>query len=136
MLVNGLLNRFLRNISDDLFLHFSTLEHQQGGDAAHAITHGRSAVVVNIHFADLEFALVVLGQLLNDRSDCLARPAPNSPEVDQDWSLRFENILNEIPVFYFKDSLAFHDSLHWRTFFGVAQRNSKKAHPSIIIMDF
>src|SRR5271156_1710090 len=106
MLVDSLLNRLFRNVTHDLFLHLPALEHQQGRDAAHAITHGRSAVVVDVHLADFHSALIVLGQLFNDRSDRAARTAPTRPEVYQDGSLGLENILIEIRICYFKYSIA------------------------------
>src|SRR5271165_4318157 len=128
MLVNGLLNRLFWDVADDLFLHLSTFKHEQGRDAAHSIPRGSSAVVVDVHLADLHSALVVLGQLFHDRSDGAARSAPNRPEVHQDRSLGLENILVEVRIGYFKYSVACHNSPSGRVRSGRAQRNSIKAH--------
>src|ERR1700733_11562803 len=129
MLVDSLLNGFLRNVTHDLLLHLPTLEYEQRRDAAHAITHGRGAVVVDVHFADLDSALIILRQLLHNRSNGAARSAPRGPEVHQDWSLGLENILVEIRICYFKYSVACHEFLHRHTRSGPTQLNSIKAHP-------
>src|SRR4030088_2236263 len=87
VLVDGLLNRLFRNVAYDLFLHLPTLEHEQSGDAAHAIAHRSRAVIVDVHLADLHSALVILSQLFDDGSDGAAGSAPRGPEIHQHWSL-------------------------------------------------
>src|SRR5580692_78705 len=87
VLVDGFLNRLFRNVADDLFLYLPALEYEQRRNSADPITHWSSAVVVDIHLADLHSALIVLGQLLHNGSNRPAGPAPNCPEVDQHRSL-------------------------------------------------
>src|ERR1700730_11636586 len=110
VLVNRLLDRFLGHIAYNLLFHLSTLEHQQGRDAADSIAHRRGAVTVHIHFADSYLAVVVLGQFVDDGSKGTTRPTPGRPEIDQNGLIRLQNILVKIRVCHFQNSVARHFS--------------------------
>src|ERR1700677_5188166 len=83
VLINGLRERIFRTISHELLNHLSTLKDQQRWDPGDLITHRSRAVGIDVHFSDLEFALVVLRQLIHDRSQRAARAAPGRPKVYQ-----------------------------------------------------
>ena len=54
------------------------------GNAAHAELRGERLVLVGIHLGQAEAALVLLGELLQDRAEAAAGPAPGRPEVRED----------------------------------------------------
>src|SRR5690606_8734636 len=59
------------------------LEQDHRRDAHHTELLVDGHVVVDVELADLDLALVLLGQLLDDGADHAARPAPGRPEVDE-----------------------------------------------------
>src|SRR5690606_7253143 len=67
----------------------------EGGDAHHVEAAGHVGVLVDVELDDLELAGLLLGDLLEDRGDRLARSAPLSPEVDQDGLGRAADLLVE-----------------------------------------
>ena len=62
----------------------AVLEHEQRRDAHHVEAAGDVGVVVDVELGDRELARLLVGDLLEDRGDHLARPAPLGPEVDED----------------------------------------------------
>src|SRR5262245_24944531 len=81
--IERFLKSSLRLHSNKPFNNFATLEDHQGRNAAHAIALSRAGAVVDVDLANLYRARVLRGQLLDDRSNHAARPAPRSPEVHQ-----------------------------------------------------
>src|SRR5262249_10315875 len=81
--------------TDELLLDLSAVDHEQRGDAADAILRRCLRVVVDVHLDDLELAVVLAGQLLDDRGDGATRGAPGCPEVDQDRSAGLEDLALE-----------------------------------------
>src|ERR1700675_683120 len=110
MFVERLLNRFFGPVPDKLFYYLTCLEHQEGRNPGDFVAHWRGAVAVDVHFADLDFALIVQGQLFNDGSNGTARSTPGCPEVDQDRSFRLQDILVEIRIVHFNNSVSCHRS--------------------------
>src|SRR5437879_2917934 len=108
MLVESLGDGFFGTVAYELLDHLASLEHKQRGDAGDFVAHGSGAVGVDVHFADGDFALIVLGELLDDGSDGAAGAAPGCPEVYQYGLFRFQNIRVEVCVGHFDDSVACH----------------------------
>ena len=70
----------------------TVFEQHQGGDATDAKFGRDVAVFVHIHFGNLQFALVTIGDIVQDRGNHLARAAPLGPVVHQHRCSRLENI--------------------------------------------
>src|SRR5208337_2050332 len=100
----------LRPVADELFHNLPVLEDEQGGNAGDFVAHWRGAVAVNIHFADLDFALIFAGELFDDRSDRAAGTAPGGPEIDQHRLIGLQYIGIEISVGDFDGGVASHSS--------------------------
>src|ERR1700730_4961865 len=66
VLIESLGDSLFGLVADKLLDDLTTFEDQQCRDAGDFVTHGGGAVGVDIHFADFEFALIVLGQLVDD----------------------------------------------------------------------
>ena len=65
------------------FIHQLALEqYLDRGNAAHTEVLGKFGIFVGIHLGQQEAAGVFLGELFEHRLQCLARPAPRCPEVD------------------------------------------------------
>src|SRR5580704_9418690 len=108
VLVQGLGDSVLGTVADQLFDHLAALEHQQRGDAGHFIAHGSGAVGVHVHLANLDLALKLGGEFFHDGRDGAAGAAPGCPEVHQHGLIRFQNILVEVRICYFDDSITSH----------------------------
>jgi hypothetical protein len=67
----------------------SVLENKQRRDALYAETPGGRLIRIHIEFADADLSAELFGQLLDDRRDHAARPAPGCPEIDQNRERRF-----------------------------------------------
>src|SRR5260370_12388596 len=108
VLVQGLSDGFLGLVANQLLNHLASLEDQQGRDAGDPVAHWGGAVRVDVHLANLDFALIVLRQFLDDGSDGAAVATPGRPKVYEYGLLRFQNILVEGCIGYFDDSIAYH----------------------------
>src|SRR2546423_13917661 len=64
------------------------VEDHEGRDAHDLVTAGGVRVVVDVELADGDLAVLLPGDLLEDRGDHLAGAAPFGPEVDQDGRVR------------------------------------------------
>ena len=71
--------------ADDAVDLASVLEHEQRGDVAHAEARGRGRAVARSS-CDLDAAGQFGGDLIDDRRDHPARPAPRRPHVDEQGS--------------------------------------------------
>src|SRR5258708_469220 len=80
MLVQRLGDGILGLVADELLDHLASLEHQQGWNAGDFIAHRSRTVGVDIHLADLNFALILGGQFFDDGRDSAAGAAPGCPE--------------------------------------------------------
>jgi hypothetical protein len=105
MFVDGGLNLFLGARADDLLFHLSADENQQRRDAADVVSDGRSDVLVDIHLCDFHAAGVGLSELVDERSNDLARAAPCGPEVDEDGLFRLQDDGVKVLVSCFNDGL-------------------------------
>ena len=68
---------------DDLADRLATLEDQQRRDRADPVLTGGHRVLVGVELHELDAAVVLLGEFLDDRRDHAAGAAPGRPEVDQ-----------------------------------------------------
>ena len=66
------------------------------GDAHHAEAGCKLRLLVDIDLADIHFAAVFLGQLVDDRREHAARAAPGRPEINQHGLLGCENLTLKI----------------------------------------
>ncbi len=72
------------------------LEQQQGGDGADAELGGQVLMFVNVDFADADAAIVLLGELVQNRSQHFAGPAPFGPEIHQNRLGRLDYFFGEV----------------------------------------
>ena len=70
----------------------AALENHQGRDAADAEFGRDVTVVVHIHLGDLKFALVSVGDFVQNRRDHFARATPLGPKVDHHRLAGLEHI--------------------------------------------
>ena len=74
--------RALQDTSEEVASsNLSAFENQECGDARNFVAHRRRAVGVDVHLADLNFALILSGQLFDDWGNRAARAAPCCPKV-------------------------------------------------------
>src|SRR5579864_4839586 len=109
VLFQGFFNHVAVHIAHNLLLHLSTLEDQQRGNAAHAITLRGCRAAVHVHLSDLYFALICGRHFVHHGRQHLARAAPGCPEIDHDWLIAFKDLLVKIAISYFKNSHALHE---------------------------
>src|SRR5207253_3957283 len=74
------------------------LEEDQRGDTHDAVTTRYVGAIVHVHLDGAQAALILAGQLLDDRSDLAARAAPGRPEVYQHRFVRLQHGHLETPV--------------------------------------
>src|SRR5437773_154421 len=67
-------------------------------NAHHAVLLRHVLVRVDVQLADLQLALVLSGELIDERRDGAARAAPGSPEIHQDGILRAQDLALEVLV--------------------------------------
>ena len=82
--------------ADNLFGYLALIEKEQGGDGANAVFGSDALLVVNVDLADADFAVVFVGEFIEDRRDHFAWAAPFSPKVHKDGRFRLEHFLGEI----------------------------------------
>jgi hypothetical protein len=70
--------------ADNLFRDLATLEYEHRGNGADPIVVGHRWEVVNVQFADLDSAVVVIGKFFEDGTEHLAGSTPLRPEIHQD----------------------------------------------------
>ena len=85
MLVQHLLDVALPSRAHFRRHQLAALEQQERRNPAHLVPHRRLALLVHVQFADLGFALILLGKLIDDRRHLPARAAPRSPKIHQHW---------------------------------------------------
>lgn len=83
----------LGNCADYHVYTLTTLENHQRGDAADAILSGNAGVLVGIHFYDLYLSRVLLGNLIDYRSNHPAGATPRGPEIYQNGDIAIKNFL-------------------------------------------
>src|SRR5579871_4932 len=111
LLVEGLRDKLLWLVANNLLDHLAAFENQQRRNTGYAITHRGGAVRVHIHLADLYLALIIIGQFLDDRRNRAARAAPCRPEVHENRLVGFQYILIEVCIRHFDNSVACHFAL-------------------------
>src|ERR1043166_2723650 len=84
-------------------LDVAVLEEHQRGDAADAEFRRNLLVLVDVDLGDLQAAFVFLGDLVQDRCDRFARPAPFGPVIDQDRGVGFQDFRLERVVRHMLD---------------------------------
>src|SRR5690606_13372556 len=75
--------------------HGAVLEQHQGRYAAHRVLGGGRRILVHVQLGDLDAAVVVAGDLVEDRRDHLARATPFGPVVDEHGGVRLQHVLVE-----------------------------------------
>lgn len=86
----------------------TVFEHHQRGDATNTKFGRHIAIVVNVHFGNLQFALVGCGHFVQDRGNHFARAAPFGPEVNHHGLTRLEYVGFESGVGNVFDQIAGH----------------------------
>src|SRR5512143_1293339 len=86
---------FLVRHADVLALHLATLEDHHGRHALDAEALGDARALVDVDLRDLVLADVLVGDLVDDRRELLARAAPRGREVDQDGGVGLEHLAVE-----------------------------------------
>src|SRR5215472_512588 len=108
VLVQGLLNHFLRNVANDLFLYLAIFKQQQSRNAAHAIALRGGVILVHIHLADLETATVLRRDFINHGRQRAAGATPGRPEIHQNRITRFQNVRIKTRISHFYDAFSRH----------------------------
>ena len=78
--------------ADHLFSDLAVLDDEQGGDGGYLELRGEALVFIDIDLADLDFALILAGQFVQNGCNHLARSAPFGPEIDQDGRRGFQDL--------------------------------------------
>src|SRR5208282_2670337 len=108
--IQSLLNVVLRAIADELLHDLSILEDEQSWNAGDFVAHGGSAVAVHVHLSDLDFALILAGQLFHDGSDRAAGATPGCPKIQQHGRIGLQDIGIKISVGDLDEGVACHSS--------------------------
>src|SRR5690348_9220593 len=78
---NRLVDRVFGDKANDLFCNLSVLEYEKCGDSANAVAHRRCRVAVYIHLHNLEFAVILIGNFVDNRGQGSAGTAPCGPKI-------------------------------------------------------
>src|SRR6516165_3632379 len=98
MLVDDLLDTFLRLQSYHLVNYLPALEEQKRRNTPDVKLDGGVRVVVDVELADCHRPRIVGGECVDGRGQALAGPAPFGPKVDEHGSTGLENGLFEVGV--------------------------------------
>ena len=79
-------------------LDVAALEQHQGGDATNSVFGGGFLVFVDVQLGDLEFSIVFLRYVIEDRCNHFAGTAPFSPVVDQYRASGLQNFGFEVRI--------------------------------------
>ena len=80
------------------FHRLAVLKHDERGDAHDLKATGDFGVVVHVQFGNLDLAGLLDSNLVEDRGNRLARPAPLRPEVDEHGFGRSSDLLIEVGI--------------------------------------
>ena len=89
----------------------AALEQHQGRDAANAELGGNVTVLVHVHLRNLQAAVVIFGDFIQDGRNHLARATPLGPVVHEDGRGGLQDVLLEARVGNVLDEFAGHDDL-------------------------
>ena len=81
--------------TDETLGDFTIREHEQRWNAHDAVLHRDIWIVIDIQLGDGQVVAVLIGDLVKDRCDLLARSAPLCPEVDYDRLVRTDDCFIE-----------------------------------------
>jgi hypothetical protein len=84
--------------SDDLLRNVTVLKNKQCGDGFDAVFDSQALVLVDVDFANANFAVVFGGEFIKDWSNHFTRSAPFRPKVDESRSLRLDDFGFKIGV--------------------------------------
>ncbi len=73
-------DRVLGDEADDLVCNLAVLEEEKRGDAADSVAHRCGCVGIDVHLHDLEFAVILIGNLIDNRSQGTTGTAPGKPK--------------------------------------------------------
>lgn len=96
--LEGLAKLFLCRQPLEPLNDFAPLEDENRRDGADAVLDGRVRGLIDIDLADRKLALAFIGKLINDWGDHATRPAPGSPEINEDRCSTIENFGPEVVV--------------------------------------
>jgi hypothetical protein len=91
--------------------NFPALEYQQRGNGLNAVTDGEALSRIGVDLGDLQATRVVIGGLVQQRSDGLARTAPWSPEINEHRGVGTQHILFEVRLSTLNDLVVGHECL-------------------------
>ena len=85
----------------DLTMDDLAICHEQhGGDALDAIFRHPFLIFIGVDLGDQQFALIFLGEFIQDRSDHFAGSAPGCPEIYDDGDVGLQNLLFILSIGY------------------------------------
>ena len=91
------LGEFILRCQTDVLTRFlSAREDEHGRDAADAVLLGDFRGLVDVEFADLCFAFVLVGELIDDRRQGFAGAAPRRGEIHEDGLVGLQDLCVEI----------------------------------------
>ena len=98
----------LRHRADDLLDDLPVLEYEQRGNSADVELRRRCRIVVDIELGDADLVFVLIGDLIEDGRDHLARTAPFGPEIEQYGLFVLEHVFIESRVACVNDAWVTH----------------------------
>lgn len=78
--------------------YIAVLEQHQCGNTAYAILRWSIGILIDVQLADLEFAFVIPGDIVQDRGNHLARTTPFSPIINQNGAVGLQHFGFEAAV--------------------------------------
>eukprot|EP00955_Chlamydomonas_euryale_P021918 231191-Chlamydomonas_euryale.AAC.9 len=102
VLLNRLRKRRLWHCADDSVHLLAALEDHHSGDRANAVIGGNVGGLVGVELDALELALVLLAELVDERSNHAAWPAPRRPEIHQHGLRRLQHRGAEVVVVHLR----------------------------------
>ena len=98
VLLNGRSQCCLRHSSNDCIHLLAILEDHYSRDAANTVLSSDARALVSVKLKALQLAGVLLSNLIDQRRNHAAGPAPWGPEIDKDGNIAFENEALECSV--------------------------------------
>src|SRR5205814_7836271 len=97
----------------DLVSHLSLTEKQHRWDRPHAVLSRQGLFLVDVHFANFDLAIVLIGQFIQDRRERPAWAAPLRPKIHEHRRRRFKNLLRKALLIQIDDIWSSHKQ-NWK----------------------
>src|SRR5260221_14044225 len=82
--------------ANQLLCHLSLFEKEQSRNRTDPVLSGQFLEFIDVHLADSDSAIVLLGQFVKNRGERLTRATPLGPKIHQDGIGRLQNFGQEV----------------------------------------